>query len=177
MGQVLLLIFKTCPKVQLFTCPFYLFKTILPLEEYLDYYGRPIRYSYVKESYPQSYYQTVFAREMGSAEMPSAGRAFTPELIVRLLTKGVQIVPLLLHTGVASLEADERPYEEYYRISAGTADSVNLAREQGRRIIAVGTTVVRALEGVWGFASNFTGLNEEEIQKAGILRMPAFWIL
>lgn len=126
----------------------------VPLEEYLDYYGRPIRYSYVKESYPQSYYQTVFAREMGSAEMPSAGRAFTPELIAGLLTKGVQIVPLLLHTGVASLEADERPYEEYYRISAGTADIVNLARKQGRRIIAVGTTVVRALEG----AANGEGL-------------------
>jgi len=116
------------------------------VEDYLDQYGIPIRYSYQKEIYPQSYYQTVFANEMGSAEMPSAGRAFTPELVTQLIAKGIQIVPILLHTGVASLESNEKPYEEYYRVSNFHAKLLNNARAEGRRIIAVGTTVVRALE-------------------------------
>jgi S-adenosylmethionine:tRNA ribosyltransferase-isomerase len=115
---------------------------------YLAEYGFPIRYSYVKQGWPSSYYQTVYANEMGSAEMPSAGRAFTPELITRLVAKGVQIVPLILHTGVASLEEHEPPYEEYYRVPAQTAEAVNVARQAGRRVIAIGTTVVRALETV-----------------------------
>src|SRR6266581_2642638 len=93
----------------------------IPLHPYLDRYGFPIRYSYVKKGWPLSYYQTVFATEPGSAEMPSAGRAFTPELITRLVAHGVQIAPLLLHTGVASLEKHEPPYEEYYRVSPETA--------------------------------------------------------
>src|ERR671916_1700642 len=119
-----------------------------PLDKYLERHGFPIRYGYVRESWPSSYYQTVYATEMGSAEMPSAGRAFTPELITRLVAKGVRILPLLLHTGVASLEDDEPPYEEFYRVSPETAAEVNAARKTGRRIIAVGTTVVRALETV-----------------------------
>ncbi|HEX5850020.1 MAG TPA: S-adenosylmethionine:tRNA ribosyltransferase-isomerase [Rubrobacter sp.] len=118
------------------------------LDEYLERHGAPIRYGYVRESWPSGYYQTVYATEVGSAEMPSAGRAFTPELITRLVAKGVRILPLLLHTGVASLEDDEPPYEEFYRVSPETAAGVNAARESGRRIIAVGTTVVRALETV-----------------------------
>jgi S-adenosylmethionine:tRNA ribosyltransferase-isomerase len=118
------------------------------LDEYLERHGSPIRYGYVRESWPSSYYQTVYATEVGSAEMPSAGRAFTPELITRLVAKGVRILPLLLHTGVASLEDDEPPYEEFYRVSPETAAEVNAARKTGRRIIAVGTTVVRALETV-----------------------------
>jgi S-adenosylmethionine:tRNA ribosyltransferase-isomerase len=119
-----------------------------PLDEYLDRHGFPIRYGYVKESWPVSYYQTVYATEMGSAEMPSAGRAFTPELITRLVSRGVQFAPLILHTGVASLEDDELPYEEFYRVPAQTARLVNAARAVGRRVVAVGTTVVRALETV-----------------------------
>lgn len=118
------------------------------LPEYLTRYGFPIRYGYVKEGWPISYYQTVYATETGSAEMPSAGRAFTPELLTRLVAKGVQIAPLILHTGVASLEDHEPPYEEYYRVPAETANLVNTARVAGRRVIAVGTTVVRALETV-----------------------------
>lgn len=118
----------------------------IPLEEYLDLYGQAIRYQYIKDSYPQSYYQTVFAQEMGSAEMPSAGRPFTHELITRLATKGVQFAPILLHTGVASLEMDERPYEEYFRVPQSTADLVNWARAQGKRVIAIGTTAIRAIE-------------------------------
>jgi S-adenosylmethionine:tRNA ribosyltransferase-isomerase len=118
------------------------------LDEYLERHGSPIRYNYVRESWPSSYYQTVYATEVGSAEMPSAGRAFTPKLITRLVAKGVRILPLLLHTGVASLEDDEPPYEEFYRVSPETAAAINTARKTGRRIVAVGTTVVRALETV-----------------------------
>jgi S-adenosylmethionine:tRNA ribosyltransferase-isomerase len=80
--------------------------------------------------------------------MPSAGRAFTPELITRLVAKGVQIAPLILHTGVASLEKHEPPYEEFYRVPPETARLVNFARAGKKRVIAVGTTVVRALETV-----------------------------
>lgn len=118
------------------------------LESYLARYGFPIRYGYVKQGWPASYYQTVYATEMGSAEMPSAGRAFTAELITRLVARGVQIAPLILHTGVASLEEHEPPYEEYYRVPLETAHLVNAAHERGKRAIAVGTTVVRALETV-----------------------------
>ncbi len=119
-----------------------------PLDEYLELHGTPIRYSYVREDWPLDYYQTVYATERGSAEMPSAGRAFTPDLITRLVANGVQIAPLLLHTGVASLEDDEPPYEEFYRVPYATARLVNNTHAAGGRVVAVGTTVVRALETV-----------------------------
>ncbi len=119
-----------------------------PLHAYLDQHGFPIRYGYVKEAWPASSYQTVYATELGSAEMPSAGRAFTPELLTCLAAQGVQIAPMLLHTGVASLEDHEPPYEEQYRVPVETARLVNVARAEGRRVVAVGTTVVRALETV-----------------------------
>jgi S-adenosylmethionine:tRNA ribosyltransferase-isomerase len=116
------------------------------LDPYLARHGAPIRYGYVRERWPIEYYQTVYATETGSAEMPSAGRAFTPEIITRLVTRGVRIAPLILHTGVASLEEHEPPYEEYYRVPAETAELINLTRWNGKRVIAVGTTVVRAVE-------------------------------
>ncbi len=119
-----------------------------PLHPYLARHGFPIRYGYVRQDWPSSYYQTVYATEIGSAEMPSAGRAFTPELMTRLIAQGVQFASLLLHTGVSSLESHEPPYEEYYRVPLQTARLVNEARTAGRRIIAVGTTVVRSLETV-----------------------------
>ena len=119
-----------------------------PVPSYLERFGSPIRYSYVPDSWPASMYQTVFATEPGSAEMPSAGRPFTPELVTRLVSTGVQIAPLLLHTGVASLEDHDPPYEEFFRVPPVTADRVNAARRAGRRVVAVGTTVVRALETV-----------------------------
>ncbi|GHO82800.1 S-adenosylmethionine:tRNA ribosyltransferase-isomerase [Dictyobacter formicarum] len=118
------------------------------LEDYLNNYGSPIRYSYVRDEWPIAYYQTTYANEVGSSEMPSAGRAFTPTLLTSLIARGIQIVPLLLHTGVASLESHELPYEEFYRVPATTAGLINVARHEGRRLIAVGTTVVRALETV-----------------------------
>jgi S-adenosylmethionine:tRNA ribosyltransferase-isomerase len=90
----------------------------------------------------------VYATEAGSAEMPSAGRAFTTELVTRLVAHGVVFAPLLLHTGVASLEEHEPPYEEYYRVPDASARLINAARRAGQRVLAVGTTVVRALETV-----------------------------
>lgn len=119
-----------------------------PLDDYLQRHGFPIRYSYVKRPWPGTFYQTVYATEPGSAEMPSAGRGFTPELITRLVAQGVQIAPLILHTGVASLESHEPPYEEFYRVPLATARAVNQTRWAGGNVIAVGTTVVRALETV-----------------------------
>jgi S-adenosylmethionine:tRNA ribosyltransferase-isomerase len=115
---------------------------------YAEERGSPIRYVYVKERWPLSYYLTMFAAEPGSAEMPSAGRAFTPAVVERLERMGVQVSPVVLHTGVASLEADESPYPERFRVPAETADLVNRAHDGGHRVIAVGTTVVRALETV-----------------------------
>jgi S-adenosylmethionine:tRNA ribosyltransferase-isomerase len=119
-----------------------------PVLTYLERFGSPIRYSYVTHPWPSFMYQTVFAEEAGSAEMPSAGRPFTSELVTRLISQGVQIAPLLLHTGVASLEDHEPPYEEYFRVPPLTAERVTATRRAGHRIIAVGTTVVRALETV-----------------------------
>jgi S-adenosylmethionine:tRNA ribosyltransferase-isomerase len=112
---------------------------------YLVRQGRPIRYAGESE-WPTSAYQTVFATEPGSAEMPSAGRPFTPEIIVGLIAAGVDIAPVTLHTGVSSLEDHEPPYAEFFRVSEDTARRVSEARRSGGRIVAVGTTAVRALE-------------------------------
>jgi len=122
--------------------------TPAPLLTYLAVHGRPIRYGYVRGSWPITAYQNVYVTEPGSAEMPSAGRPFTPEVITRLSARGVGITPVVLHTGVASLEASEPPYPEYYRVPPSTAARVNDARRDGGKVIAVGTTVVRALETV-----------------------------
>ncbi|GAA4688991.1 S-adenosylmethionine:tRNA ribosyltransferase-isomerase [Phytohabitans rumicis] len=113
---------------------------------YLRRHGQPIRYSYVPRQWPLAYYQTVFARAPGSAEMPSAGRPFSDRVVTQLNAAGVLLVPVLLHTGVASPEAHERPYPERFWVSASTARVVTQARAAGGRVIAVGTTAVRALE-------------------------------
>ncbi|MQA79237.1 MAG: S-adenosylmethionine:tRNA ribosyltransferase-isomerase [Streptosporangiales bacterium] len=115
---------------------------------YLAGHGRPIRYGYVRRDWPLDAYQTVFATEPGSAEMPSAARPFTAELVTRLVSRGVVVAPLTLHTGVASPEAHEKPYPEWYSVPASTARVVASARASGARVVAVGTTVVRALETV-----------------------------
>jgi S-adenosylmethionine:tRNA ribosyltransferase-isomerase len=117
-----------------------------PIDEYLSAWGFPIRYNYVKSRWPSAYYQTVYATEPGSAEMPSAGRGFTAEVLEQLARKGVRVLPLILHTGISNVETHEPPYKEYYRLSDQTAREVTKARRDGRRVIAVGTTVVRALE-------------------------------
>jgi S-adenosylmethionine:tRNA-ribosyltransferase-isomerase (queuine synthetase) len=113
---------------------------------YLLRYGVPIRYSYVSRDWPLAAYQTVFARTPGSAEMPSASRPFTPDVVTGLAARGVLIAPLTLHTGVSSLEAGEDPYPEPYDVPPATARLVNHVRAHGGRVIAGGTTVVRALE-------------------------------
>jgi S-adenosylmethionine:tRNA ribosyltransferase-isomerase len=109
-------------------------------------FGRPIAYPYVRGQWPLEMYQTTYAGPPGSAEMPSAGRAFSPDVLERLTHHGIQFVTLTLHTGVASLEGHEKPYAEEYWVPELTARAVRLARREGRRVIAVGTTVVRALE-------------------------------
>ena len=149
-GQIVIL--SPYPFVNAVDAPSRLWIAALQLPEslpaYLERFGSPIRYSYVPRSWPESMYQTVFATEPGSAEMPSAARPFTPELVTRLISAGIQIAPLLLHTGVSSLEDHEPPYEEYFSVPSETASRVNATRGDGHRVIAAGTTVVRALETV-----------------------------
>jgi S-adenosylmethionine:tRNA ribosyltransferase-isomerase len=121
------------------------------LRSWLAEVGRPIRYSYVPEQWPLDAYRTVFARseaEFGSAEMPSAGRPFTPAVLHDLHARGIGVAQVVLHTGVSSLEAGEVPLPERYRVPPETADAVNAARAAGGRIVAVGTTTTRALETV-----------------------------
>jgi S-adenosylmethionine:tRNA ribosyltransferase-isomerase len=120
----------------------------LPLSAYLEEHGAPIRYGYVPYPWPSSFYQTVFATDPGSAEMPSAGRPFSDAVLDELRASGVTIAPILLHTGVSSLEDHEPPFEERFAVSRETADVVNATHEKHGRVIAVGTTVVRALESV-----------------------------
>ena len=121
-------------------------ETPAPMDAYLRAHGKPIAYSYVRGEWPLEMYQTVYAREPGSAEMPSAGRAFSARVLDALRAKGVGVAAITLHTGVASLELHEAPYEEWYRVPDETARAVNAARARGHRVIATGTTVVRALE-------------------------------
>ncbi|MDQ2897812.1 MAG: S-adenosylmethionine:tRNA ribosyltransferase-isomerase, partial [Actinomycetota bacterium] len=115
---------------------------------YLHAHGQPIRYLHAPGRWPLEAYQTIWAHDLGSAEMPSAGRPFTAELVVRLISAGVRFAPVLLHAGVSSLEAGEDPFPERFAVSADTARMVSATRAWGGRVIAVGTTVVRALESV-----------------------------
>ena len=115
--------------------------------------GRPIRYRYVPRDWSLDAYQTVFAQvqpvgAVGSAEMPSAARPFTAEIVTRLVSSGVGVVPITLHTGVSSLEGHERPYAEQFRVPHATAAAINATHASGGHVIAVGTTVVRSLETV-----------------------------
>ncbi|MFF7165544.1 S-adenosylmethionine:tRNA ribosyltransferase-isomerase [Streptomyces sp. NPDC008086] len=117
-------------------------------------YGRPIRYSYTERDQPLSVYQTVFALPSGdgagSAEMPSAARPFTVEMVTELVSRGVQFAPVTLHTGVASAEAHEPPYPERFAVTESSARLINAVRAGGGRVVAVGTTAVRAVESAVG---------------------------
>ena len=113
---------------------------------YLGRWGHPIRYRYVDGEWPIEALQNVYARHPGSAEMPSAGRPLTERLLVSLMAYGVVVAPIVLHTGVASQEKHEPPQPEEYAVPAATARLVDSSRAAGRRVVAVGTTVVRALE-------------------------------
>jgi S-adenosylmethionine:tRNA ribosyltransferase-isomerase len=108
--------------------------------------GRPIAYGYLDRRYPLSAYQSVFATVPGSVEMPSAGRPFTRALVTELVSRGVAVAPITLHTGLSSQEAGEAPQPERFEVSSATARLVNAVRAGGGRVIAVGTTVTRALE-------------------------------
>lgn len=131
----------------------------------LHRHGRPIRYSYTERDQPLSAYQTVFALPSpggaGSAEMPSAGRPFTARLVAELVSRGVQFAPVTLYTGVASAEAHEPPYPERFAVPATSARLINMARAGGGRVLAVGTTAVRAVESA--------------ADEAGVVRAAAGW--
>lgn len=168
-----------------------------PLGGYLDEHGHAIRYGYVPRRWPLPAYQNVYAVEPGSAEMASAGRPFTTELITSLVAGGILVAPVTLHTGVSSQERHERPYAERYRVPEQTARLVNAVHEWGGRVIATGTTVVRALEtvartdgtvfagtgwtnlvvtpdrGLWAVDGLLTGLHEADSSHLDLLRAAA----
>ena len=116
------------------------------LAAHLERRGRPIAYGYLRSRFPVADYQTVFAQLPGSAEMASAARPFSPELVTRLVSSGVHIAPITLHTGLSSQEAGEAPQPERFAVSGETAALVNLVRSRGGRVVAVGTTATRAIE-------------------------------
>jgi S-adenosylmethionine:tRNA ribosyltransferase-isomerase len=114
--------------------------------ELLARHGQPIRYGYLTGTFPLAAYQTVYAAEPGSAEMASAGRPFSAAVLVRLMARGIPLVPLVLHAGVSSPELHEPPTPERFAVPEVTARLVTSTRQAGRRVVAVGTTVTRALE-------------------------------
>ena len=116
------------------------------LDRQVAWNGRPIAYGYLDQRYPLPAYQTVFGTRPGSAEMASAGRPFTAPLVTRLVTSGVQLAPVTLHTGVSSQEVGEAPGPEWFEVPESSARLLNAARSWGGRVIAVGTTATRALE-------------------------------
>jgi S-adenosylmethionine:tRNA ribosyltransferase-isomerase len=116
------------------------------LQAHLAGAGRPIAYGYLDRRYPLTAYQSVFSTVPGSAEMPSAGRPFTRSLVTELVSRGVAVAPITLHTGLSSQEAGEAPQPERFEVSESTARLVNVVRAGGGRVVAAGTTVTRALE-------------------------------
>jgi S-adenosylmethionine:tRNA ribosyltransferase-isomerase len=136
----------------------------LLVDEYLEAHGEPIRYGHIRGSWPLAAYQNVYAISPGSAEMPSAGRPFTLELISRLVEREVTVAPITLHAGVSSPESHEPPFPEWFEVPVRTARAIRDARHRDGRVIAVGTTVVRALESAAGTdgcacaSSGWTGL-------------------
>ncbi len=127
------------------------------VEAFLERHGDPIRYGYVTGCWPISAYQNVYATTPGSAEMPSAGRPLSARLITALVAQGVRVAPITLHAGVSSPERHEPPFAEYYDVPEATARLVAATHEWGGRVIAVGTTVVRALETVTGLDGAIAG--------------------
>jgi S-adenosylmethionine:tRNA ribosyltransferase-isomerase len=113
---------------------------------YLPRHGRPIAYRHLHHGVPLAALQNVYAAAPGSAEMASAGRPVSERLLARLVARGVPVVPVTLHTGVSSPELHEPPYPERFAVPEVTARLVTATRSAGRRVVAVGTTVTRALE-------------------------------
>jgi S-adenosylmethionine:tRNA ribosyltransferase-isomerase len=115
--------------------------------------GQPVRYRYLSAPWRLSYYQNVYALQPGAAEMPSAGRAFTWRLLLQLRHRGVETAAITLHAGLSSyldndLDRQHLASEEEYWISEEAAAKIRRAKNSDRRIVAVGTTVVRALESI-----------------------------
>ncbi|HYN97880.1 MAG TPA: S-adenosylmethionine:tRNA ribosyltransferase-isomerase, partial [Pilimelia sp.] len=117
---------------------------------YLLAHGRPVSYGHLSRPRPLADYQTVYAAEPGSAEMVSAGRPFSAAVLVRLMARGIPVAPVVLHAGLSSPELHEPPTAERFAVPAVTARLVNGTRAAGGRVVAVGTTVVRALESATG---------------------------
>ena len=113
---------------------------------------------YIKEKLAdKNRYQTVYAKTDGSAAAPTAGLHFTPELMQKIKSAGVEIVEVLLHVGLGTFRpvkediiTDHKMHGEYYEVSAQAAETINRAKAEGRRVIAVGTTSVRTLESATG---------------------------
>jgi S-adenosylmethionine:tRNA ribosyltransferase-isomerase len=118
----------------------------LPMYAYLAEAGEPIHYRHVLGRFPLGDFETMFAREPGSSEMPSAARPFTPRVVAALRRHGIELAKVTLHCGVSSFEVPERPAMERFSVSHETAERVNEAKREGRRVIAIGTTALRALE-------------------------------
>ncbi|RHW42059.1 S-adenosylmethionine:tRNA ribosyltransferase-isomerase [Neobacillus notoginsengisoli] len=113
--------------------------------------GEPVRYEYIEDPWDLDYYQTVFASHPGSVEMPSAGRAFTWEMLFKLRKKGVKITFIQLHTGLSYFLNDRWDHHpskntEQYIVPTESWNEIISAKLSGKRVIAAGTTVVRALE-------------------------------
>ncbi|MBQ8373983.1 MAG: tRNA preQ1(34) S-adenosylmethionine ribosyltransferase-isomerase QueA [Clostridia bacterium] len=125
-------------------------------EEILDRVGAMPLPPYIKAKLEDKQrYNTVYSKIDGSAAAPTAGLHFTPELLERLQKKGVQIAKVLLHVGLGTFRpvseeiiTDHKMHSEYYEVSEETAQIVNAAKKERRRVIAVGTTSVRTLESV-----------------------------
>lgn len=120
------------------------------VREFLEAHGRPIAYGYLDGAWPIAYYQTIFGQHPGSAEMASAARPFTWRVLADVAARGVAVRPIVLHTGVSSLERGEPPQPERFCVGRETAEAVNATRQAGGRVVAVGTTVTRALESAVG---------------------------
>ena len=130
------------------------------LRRHLETFGAPIRYDYVPHPWPLARYQTVFTRptdEFGSAEMASAARPFNHRIVTELSRRGVQIAPIRLDAGVGSLETGEVPGPERYVVSDRTANTIRETKQRNGRVIAVGTTVTRALESAGRAGSRLKG--------------------
>jgi S-adenosylmethionine:tRNA ribosyltransferase-isomerase len=122
----------------------------VPTTAYLPRHGRPIGYGYLAGAVPLAALQNVYATEPGSAEMASAGRPVSERVVVGLVARGVPVLPLVLHTGVSSPEVHEPPSPERFAVPEVTARLVTATRRAGKRVVAVGTTVTRALETATG---------------------------
>ena len=144
------------------------------LDGLLRRHGRPVAYGYLDRRYPLADYQSIFGAEPGSAEMPSAGRPFTNEVVTDLVAAGVRVAAVTLHTGLSSQDAGELPQPERFEVSAETARLVNRTKGGGGRVVAVGTTVTRALEtavGLDGLIAPAAGWTERVISPRDPVRV------